>query len=63
MTSFNSFFSDNTGGENVEDMQRLDGEYGCQSCPNQTSVAYFDEKSMQIIWFCKDEHRSSIQVG
>jgi hypothetical protein len=63
MTSFNDFFSPSNGDENLDGMQELDGDYGCQSCPNQVNKAYFNDKSLEIIWYCKDSHRSSIVVG
>ena len=63
MTKFDQFFTADEPEENLDDMQRLDGLYGCQLCEKDTSVAYFNEKVMEMFWYCPDKHRSSQQFG
>ena len=62
MTKFNDFLNAEPE-ENLADMQKMDGDYGCQLCDKQTPTAYFDEKKLEIIWYCNEQHRSSIKLG
>lgn len=43
--------------------QKLEGTYGCQLCDKNTDTAYFDERTLEMFWYCADKHRSSVQVG
>jgi len=61
MTKFDDFMKGSL--KEVKNLQELDGDYGCQTCDKQTPKAYFNEKELEIIWFCEDEHRSSIKLG
>lgn len=60
MTRFDDFLNDKP----VDDanLQKLDGDYGCQICDKQTPVAYFNEKEGEIFWYCSEEHKSSIRL-
>jgi hypothetical protein len=62
MTKFNDFM--NNEPQNLpDDMQKLDGNYGCQQCDDQVTNAWFNERDLEIIWFCKEQHQSSIKLG
>jgi len=61
MTKFDDFMKGSL--KEVENLEELFGDYGCQTCEKQTSKAYFNDKELEIIWFCEDEHRSSIKLG
>lgn len=62
MTKFDSFLNPEPK-ENLDNMEKLEGDYGCQLCDKQTSVAYFNEKQLEIFWYCDEDHRSSIKLG
>ena len=61
MTKFDDFMKGPLA--EVADCERLEGNYGCQLCEKQTPYAYFNEKEMEIIWFCEEEHRSTIKLN
>lgn len=65
MTKFNDFLgSENEPtDEEFENMQRVSGQYGCQSCDKYAHVSYFDEQKGEMMWFCQDGHKSSFTVG
>jgi len=62
MTRFSDFMSDDPK-DLPDDMQRLDGDYGCQICDDQVTYAWFNERDLEIIWFCREKHQSSIKLG
>jgi hypothetical protein len=61
MPKFDDFM--NSKPKEVEDLKELQGTYGCQVCKEDTTTAYFNEKTMEIVWFCSEKHRSTIQLG
>jgi len=61
MAKFDDFVNDTL--KHSSEYQKLEGDYGCQLCEKQTPVAYFDEKTGEIFWYCSDKHKSSIQVA
>lgn len=44
-------------------LPKLIGNYGCQSCEENTDHAWFDDKKGIIFWFCSEGHRSEIKIG
>jgi hypothetical protein len=62
MTKFDDFLNDELPEINPDDEQ-LDGNYGCQTCEKHTLIAHFNEKQLEIYWFCPEGHRSSIRLG
>ena len=38
------------------------GTFGCQKCPLDVEMAYFNAETSQIKWVCRDNHESVIQL-
>lgn len=63
MTRFDDFVKDAFAHIPASSLQKLDGNYGCQICEKYTEIAYFDESTGEMFWYCQDKHKSSVQVG
>lgn len=63
MTSFNNFFKEESPEEGSENLQRLDGIYGCQVCEKYSHSAYFDEMKLEMFWYCPEKHKSTQTFG
>lgn len=48
---------------NPEDWEEMVGDYGCQQCDANVSVAFFNPNELKIVWFCPERHESKIQLG
>lgn len=62
MTKFSEFMSNDDVPENIDDLQQINGVYGCQSCDKDTYICYFDEQKGEMMWFCEDGHKSFFTV-
>lgn len=60
MSKFNEFSNKK---EEYKNFEKLFGLYGCQSCPEDLSEAWFDDRDRVIFWICSEGHRSEIKVG
>lgn len=63
MTKFNDFLKGEEPQENLDDMEHLTGMYGCKTCEKYTEIAFFNQNTLEMFWYCPDDHRSSQQFG
>lgn len=48
---------------NPDAWEEMVGTYGCQSCDENVSRAFFNPEELKIVWFCSQRHESKIDLG
>jgi hypothetical protein len=47
---------------NLNNLEKINKKYQCQTCDEYTKDSYFDEKQHIIYWFCSQKHESKVSI-
>jgi hypothetical protein len=60
MGKINNFIQQSSH-KDLDKWEKIYGRYGCKFCKENTEFAYWDRNKSQLVWVCRNDHRSEMQ--
>jgi hypothetical protein len=60
MSKINNFLK-NSQHKDLDQWEKLYGQYGCKYCKESSEFAYWDKNNSKLIWVCSKNHRTEMQ--